>query len=745
MRIALQINKKSAEVTPSMIKYFYGAAMVLLLVAFVVSGTLHAEAEFISGPDWVGIEATSSELYSEESIPAGGMENTDPPRPFGVIAGSEMSYAEALNLISDLGGKWVRINNNLDGKDQNLRMFLDANVNLVITFNNADPTNIETTYGTIAEWPNAGFPFKSKTGYQQRIQDSLTPILSYLPTGKVWVQCENEASDASVNPNSRYWRGTTDEYLTQLQAFYEVVRSIDPSIPVVLTSFPSETLDAILDPSDPHHSLASAHLTKLLTGQYDSVDLHFYGCLEDIPPKIQCVKGYMPEGKLWISTENGGPDSRCPSTPISWDQNPTLFEQIQAQQVPARLAACADNGGSICLWFSLFDLLREKSSVFSHLGLVDLSVRPPRKKPAYDAFKSFVAYHDLNVSINPTNAGTVTGLGINCPEDCTESYSSSAIVQLTATPSTGYHFVAWSGDMGSSDNPVNISMGTNQSITANFAINSYLLTVTKTGTGNGTVTGTGLNCSGNTCTGMYPYSLQILVTANPDKGSTVIWTGCDSTNGNLCTVTMTSAKNITATFSDAPPIGSITINNGAIYTRSTKVILRLSADGPSGVSQMCVSNTATCTSWISYSTIKSWHLPKGDGAKTVYVFFKDGLGNANASPYSDSIILDTTVPIDGTFSAAPGGREVSLGWGDFSDATSGIANYTLVVSTKKTPSSCSKGAQIYSGSGTSFIHAGLTNGTTYYYRLCPTDNAGNTSRGKTVNARPEPSGSTGRN
>jgi len=101
----------------------------------------------------------------------------------------------------------------------------------------------------------------------------------------------------------------------------------------------------------------------------------------------------MPAGKLWISTENGGPDYRCPETPTKWDQNPTLFEQIQAQQVPTRLSACADNGGSICLWFSLFDLLKETGDVFSHLGLLDPSVSPPRKKPAYDAFKTFTGSH----------------------------------------------------------------------------------------------------------------------------------------------------------------------------------------------------------------------------------------------------------------------------------------------------------------------------------------------------------------
>src|SRR5207247_3292624 len=43
---------------------------------------------------------------------------------------------------------------------------------------------------------------------------------------------------------------------------------------------------------------------------------------------------------------------------------------------------------------------------------------------------------------------------------------------------------------------------------------------------------------------------------------------------------------------------------------------------------------------------------------------------------------------------------------------------------------------------TSFTHSSLTNGTTYFYRLCATDNAGNTSSGITASATPQPPGTT---
>ncbi|HEY3131541.1 MAG TPA: hypothetical protein VGL91_18945 [Acidobacteriota bacterium] len=313
--------------------------------------------------------------------------------PYGVLAsGDNAARPDVVNYVTDLGASWVRLNLLLDGQDQNFKLFLDAGINLVLTTTHRDASNVDTTYGTLSQWPNAGFPFKSRSTYQQRITDVLAPVLPYLASGRqLWVQCENEIGDASVSADSKYWRGTTDQYLTQLQALYEVVRSINPAVRVVLTSFTSESLDAVLDVNNPRHDYSSTRLSKLLTqGQYDSADLHFYGCAEDIPAKAKWVKDHMPAGKLWIATEDGGPDYRCPSTPLQYQQNPTKFEQIQAQQVPLRLKSVTDNGASISLWFSLLDLKGE-TDVFNHLGLVDTYSTPSRKKPAYDAFKSFAA------------------------------------------------------------------------------------------------------------------------------------------------------------------------------------------------------------------------------------------------------------------------------------------------------------------------------------------------------------------
>ncbi len=103
---------------------------------------------------------------------------------------------------------------------------------------------------------------------------------------------------------------------------------------------------------------------------------------------------------------------------------------------------------------------------------------------------------------------------------------------------------------------------------------------------------------------------------------------------------------------------------------------------------------------------------------------------------------DTTAPTDGSLSASAGSSQVSLSWSGFSDSGSGLGSYKLVYSTTSTPSSCSSGTQIFTGTSTSYTHTGLTNGTTYYYRICATDKAGNTSSGATASAAPSSSGTT---
>jgi hypothetical protein len=158
---------------------------------------------------------------------------------------------------------------------------------------------------------------------------------------------------------------------------------------------------------------------------------------------------------------------------------------------------------------------------------------------------------------------------------------------------------------------------------------------------------------------------------------------------------------------------------------------------------MCLSNTnptpASCPgAWESLPAAPNpiWTLTPGEGLKTIYAWFKDAAGNTNTSPFSTTVTLDQTGPLNGTASATPATEKVTLNWSSFSDALSGISNYKIMYDITSTPSDCNAGVMIYLSNGTSFVHSQLTNGTTYYYRVCAVDNAGNLSLGVPVSATP---------
>jgi hypothetical protein len=69
----------------------------------------------------------------------------------------------------------------------------------------------------------------------------------------------------------------------------------------------------------------------------------------------------------------------------------------------------------------------------------------------------------LNLSVSPPGGGTIShGSG--------GTYPSGHILYVTATPSPGYRFVSWSGDIQSMGNPVRIIMNRNRNVTANFEL-----------------------------------------------------------------------------------------------------------------------------------------------------------------------------------------------------------------------------------------------------------------------------------
>ncbi|MGB7292767.1 MAG: InlB B-repeat-containing protein [Thermodesulfobacteriota bacterium] len=170
----------------------------------------------------------------------------------------------------------------------------------------------------------------------------------------------------------------------------------------------------------------------------------------------------------------------------------------------------------------------------------------------------------LSINKTGTGSGAVTSspAGINCGPDCTEDYNSGTAVNLTATPSPGSIFVGWSGNPDCSNM---VTMDTDKNCTATFDIETFTLTVNKTGTGNGTLTSSpaGIDC-GSDCTEDYVGGTNVTITATPDPGSTFDGGSGDCDVNGM--VTMDAAKSCTATFSTSAQLFTLSVSKSGTGT-----------------------------------------------------------------------------------------------------------------------------------------------------------------------------------
>ncbi len=182
-----------------------------------------------------------------------------------------------------------------------------------------------------------------------------------------------------------------------------------------------------------------------------------------------------------------------------------------------------------------------------------------------DAAKTVTASFTLKPAGTPltiTKAGNGTGkvssvpAGIDCGSDCTESYSNNTQISLIATPDTTSIFTGWTGGDCSGTDSCNVTMDAAKTVTANFALKPVgtPLNVTKAGDGTGSVVSNpvGIDC-GNTCSAGYPTNTSVKLTATPATDSTFGgWTGDCKGTSLRCTVKMSLARNVTATFKKIP-------------------------------------------------------------------------------------------------------------------------------------------------------------------------------------------------
>jgi uncharacterized delta-60 repeat protein len=202
--------------------------------------------------------------------------------------------------------------------------------------------------------------------------------------------------------------------------------------------------------------------------------------------------------------------------------------------VPVTLTATASAGSSFTGW----------SGACSGTGKCTVTMSGDR---------AATARFETNKTLTLTKAGSGTGTvnsspaGISCGSTCAHAFRHGTAVKLTATPSPGSSFLGWSGAC-SGTGTCTLTMSANRAATARFETNKTL-TLTKAGIGTGTVSSSpaGISC-GSTCAHAFRYGTAVTLSATASAGSSFTgWSGACSGTGS-CTLTMSAARSVTATF-----------------------------------------------------------------------------------------------------------------------------------------------------------------------------------------------------
>jgi PKD repeat protein len=191
----------------------------------------------------------------------------------------------------------------------------------------------------------------------------------------------------------------------------------------------------------------------------------------------------------------------------------------------------------------------------------------------------------LTASTGGSGSGTVSGTGIACPGDCTETYPAGTPVTLTATAAGGSNFTGWTGDCAAfTGTTCTLTMSANRTAGAGFAFATATLTITVTeGPGSdgsidvsppGKFSCAGAPAPGNTCVLNYGSPVTVILDPIAITGSFVAWGGdcAAALVGTQCTLVMSTSRTVTAAF-------AIPLVTDALRGRAATVVSRLDAAG----------------------------------------------------------------------------------------------------------------------------------------------------------------------
>lgn len=144
--------------------------------------------------------------------------------------------------------------------------------------------------------------------------------------------------------------------------------------------------------------------------------------------------------------------------------------------------------------------------------------------------------YSLTTDVSPPEGGEIS------PED--DEYEEDSEVEVTASPNDGWQFTGWEGDYKGDDNPVEVTMDEDKSITAIFEKKNYALVIETEGMGE-------VHEQIVTPKTDYEHGTTVELTAEPeDEWLFVGWDGDLSGNENPATITMDRERSVTAVFEE---------------------------------------------------------------------------------------------------------------------------------------------------------------------------------------------------
>ncbi len=257
------------------------------------------------------------------------------------------------------------------------------------------------------------------------------------------------------------------------------------------------------------------------------------------------------------------------------------------------------------------------------------------------------------LSLSKVGSGTVKVNGTTRTLPWSGTYDSDDTVTLEAVPDEGWRFAGWSGDASWPTSSLIVTMTSSKSIVATFEQQSHTLSITRIGNGSVLVDGTSHTLPWS---GQIVYGTQVQLQAVAAEGWQFGgWSGDLSWQGALLIVTMTSDKNLTATFNDMSYTLSLAkVGSGSVTVNGIPHELPWSGDVLIGSQVTLQAVPASGWQFSSWSGDASW-----PGATLVVTMTSDKVITVS---FTERTTFELSLSKTGSGTVSVNGSPVSLPW-----------------------------------------------------------------------------------